>query len=377
MPILLLGNRDIDLISGKRNVTIRRLWKQPLYRGDRLYCYWNILSKEREKLFEAEVTRVEILTFNQIIEDATLPTKLGYKNSKEMEKDLKKTYPNNTSGKDKFQVFQFRKLLVTQWERSAINQKNIINKKADVLFEMGKYKQSSICYKAALEYDHDDVKLLNRIGDTLSRLGQFGDAINHYKKAIKLEPDNEYLYNNIAIAYLNKHDLEKALKMSDKALSINMHNTTVLYWRGLIYEMLNDFENALNSFDNVIEIDDTDADVWNERATVLNMLGKSEEALYSYDKSLELCLDNDKDSNTWASKGNTLLGLQRYEEAIASYNNALKLNQNNRKVLNNKGVAYMELDDFNNAIKCFRKVLVIYPDNPDAQVLQEVCLENL
>ena len=97
MPILLLGNRDIDLISGKRNVTIRRLWKQPLYRGDRLYCYWNILSKEREKLFEAEVTRVEILTFNQIIEDATLPTKLGYKNSKEMEKDLKKTYPNNSS----------------------------------------------------------------------------------------------------------------------------------------------------------------------------------------------------------------------------------------------------------------------------------------
>ena len=254
MPILLLGNRDIDLISGKRNVTIRRLWKQPLYRGDRLYCYWNILSKEREKLFEAEVPRVEILTFNQIIEDATLPTKLGYKNSKEMEKDLKKTYPNNTSGKDKFQVFEFRKLHVTQWEGSAINQKNMIIKKADVLFEMGKYKQSSICYKAALEYDHDDVKLLNRIGDTLSRLGQFGDAINHYKKAIKLEPDNEYLYNNIAIAYLNKHDLEKALKMSDKALSINMHNTTVLYWRGLIYEMLNDFENALNSFDMVIEM---------------------------------------------------------------------------------------------------------------------------
>ena len=141
--------------------------------------------------------------------------------------------------------------------------------------------------------------------------------------------------------------------------------------------MLNDFENALNSFDMVIEIDDTDADVWNERATVLNMLGKSEEALYSYDKSLELCLDNDKDSNTWASKGNTLLGLQRYEEAIECYNNALKLNENNPIVLNNKGVAYMELDDFNNAIKCFRKVLVMYPDNPDAQVLQEVCLENL
>ena len=34
-------------------------------------------------------------------------------------------------------------------------------------------------------------------------------------------------------------------------------------------------------------------------------------------------------------------------------------------------------NNFEKAIECFTKVLVIYPDNPDAQVLQEVCLENL
>ena len=85
MPILLLGNKDIDLISGKRNITIRRLWKQPLYRGDRLFCYWNILSKEREKIFEAEVTKVKILPFKEIVSNSELPHKLGYKNSKELE----------------------------------------------------------------------------------------------------------------------------------------------------------------------------------------------------------------------------------------------------------------------------------------------------
>lgn len=377
MPILLLRNKDIDLISGKRNITIRRLWKQPLYRGDRLFCYWNILSKEREKIFEAEVTNVDILTFEEVINDPELPNKLGYKNSKELEKDLRKTYPNNTTYKDEFQVFEFRKLHVTQWEGSQINQKNTIIKKADVLFDMGEYRQSSLCYQAALEYDPDDAHLLNRIGDNLTRLGQFGDAIKNYKKAIKIEPDNEYLYNNMAIAYLNKGDPEKALKMSTEALKINSQNTTILYWRGIIYEMLNDFERALKFFDYVINIDDTDPDVWNERGTLLNMLGKSEEALESYDKSLELCLDDAKDSNTWASKANTLLGLQRYEEAIECYDNALKTDDSNPIILNNKGVAYMELDDFQSAIECFTKVLVMYPNNPDAQVLQEVCLENL
>ena len=107
------------------------------------------------------------------------------------------------------------------------------------------------------------------------------------------------------------------------------------------------------------------------------MLGKSEEALESYDKSIELCLNDDKDANTWASKGNTLLGLQRYSEAIECYNEALKLGGNNPIILNNKGVAHMELDDFEEAMECFTKVLSEYPNDSDAQVLREVCLDNL
>ncbi|MCD7781535.1 MAG: tetratricopeptide repeat protein [Methanosphaera sp.] len=377
MPILLLKNTDIDLISGKRNITIRRLWKQPLYPGDHLYCYWNILSKEREKLFEAEVTHVDILPFKDIIHDSDLAIKLGYKNTNELEKDLRKSYPNNTKNDDQFQVFEFKKLKVTQWEGSATNQKNMIIKKADVLFDMGEYDQSALCYKAALEYDSDDINLLNRIGDNLSRIGQIGDAIKYYKKAIKLDPDNEYLYNNIAIAYLNRQDLENAYKYSSQALNINSENTTVLYWRGIIYEMLNDFEKSLECFDYIIKIDDNDHDAWNERGTVLNMLGRSEEALESYDKSIEVCLDEEEDSNVWASKANTLLDLQRYGEAIDSYKRALEIDDTNPIILNNMGVAYMELDDFHNAIECFRRVLASHPDNLDAQILQEACLENL
>ena len=166
--------------------------------------------------------------------------------------------------------------------------------------------------------------------------------------------------------------------MNNEALKLNSQNTTILYWRGLIYEMLGDFERALKFFDYVIRIDDTNPDVWNERGTILNMLGKSEDALISYDKSIALCLDNSlDDANMWASKANTLLGLQRYEEAIECYDNALKTDKHNPIILNNKGVALMELDNFKDAIECFNKVLVMYPDNPDAQVLQEVCLDNL
>ncbi len=377
MPILLLGNKDIDLITGKRNITIRKLWKTPLYPGDRLYCYWNILSKEREKLFEAEAIHVNLLTFEEVIHDYTLAKELGYKNSKELEKDLRKSYPNNTKNNDEFQIIEFRKLPVSQWEGPVIDQKNMIIKKADILFDMGKYDQSAICYKAALDCDNNDVYLLNRIGDNLSRLGHFNEALQHYMKAIEKDPNNEYIYNNIAIALINKNDPVKALKANTEALKINSQNTTVLYWRGLIYEMLQEYTKSLKFFDYILKIDDTNPDVWNERGTILNMLGESEEALKSYDKSLELCLDDEENPNTWASKANTLMDLQRYDEAVDCYDKALKLDGSNTIILNNKGVALMELDEFNKARDCFKKVLIFDPDNPDAQILYDVCLENL
>ncbi len=377
MPILLLKSKDIDLITGKKNITIRKLWKNPLYPGDRLYCYWNILSKEREKIFEAEVTAVNILTYEELLQNNKIIQDLGYKSSKELEQYLKETFPNNCSKESQFQVFSFHKLPVNEWEGSIIDQKNMIVKKADILFDMGKFNQSSLCYKAALEYDPQDSSLLNRIGDNLTRLGQFGDAIKYYKKALKLEPNNEYLYNNIAIVYLNRQDPVRALKMNTEAFKINPENTTILYWRGIIFEMLNDFEKALEFFDYILEIDDTNSDVWSERGTILNMLGKSEEALESYDKSIALCLNDNEDANTWASKGNTLLGLQRYSEAIECYDEALNLGGDNPIILNNKGVAFMELGNFESAMECFTKVLAEYPNNPDAQVLHEVCLDNL
>ena len=37
MPILSFSSQDIDIITGKKTMTIRKLWKTPLKKGDRLY----------------------------------------------------------------------------------------------------------------------------------------------------------------------------------------------------------------------------------------------------------------------------------------------------------------------------------------------------
>jgi hypothetical protein len=84
MPILSFSSNDIDVITGKKTRTIRKAWKTPLKVGDRLYCYWNLVSKEKMKIFEAFVTGIETISFDDIVGNDELAIEEGFKDSNEM-----------------------------------------------------------------------------------------------------------------------------------------------------------------------------------------------------------------------------------------------------------------------------------------------------
>jgi tetratricopeptide (TPR) repeat protein len=377
IPILLFGSRNVELITGQKTTTIRKLWKKPLSPGDRLHCYWNLVSKERRKLFEAEVTSVEIVKFRDLIKNDALAREEGFKDASELEKEFRRMYPDCTEDDSPFQVIRFKKLPIEEWEGKKIDEKAMITKRADILFDIGKFSKSVMCYTAALNIDPQDVYLLNKKGDNLSRLGRFEEAIECYDRALKLDAKNEFIWNNRAIALLNFNKPKEALKSSDMALNLNNENLVVLYWRGFILEMLGRFQDSLDCYNRILELDPKDPDVWNAKGNILSEMDRADEALECYDKSLELCLDDKPDASTWNRKGNALLELGRFDEAIECYDKAVATGSENDVVLNNKGVALMELNRFKDAMECFRKALLLNPDNDDAKILRDECLENL
>jgi len=377
IPILSFGSRNIELITGQKKSTIRKLWKKPLKLGDRLHCYWNLVSKEREKLFEAEVTDVEVIKFKDLIKNNQLAREEGFKDAAELEEYFRRTYPDDTDDESLFQVIRFKKIPVEEWEGEKINEKAMITKRADILFDTGKYNDSVMCYTAALKFDPLDVYLLNKKGDNLTRLGKFEKAVECYDHALKIEPENEYIWNNRAIALLNANKLKEALKSNDKAYKLNPNNTLVLYWRGFILEMLGKYKDALKVYDLVINLDPKNPDVWNAKGNLLSELKRTDEALICYDKALELCLDDSPDATSLNRKGNALLELGRFEEAVQCYEEALNLDDKNDIFWSNKGVALMELNKYEAAADCFKTALMINPKNDDARVLMDECLENL
>ena len=104
------GSQNINIITNKKAMTIRKLWKTPLKVGDRLHCYWNLASKEKKKIFEAQVTDVKTLTFKEIKNNDKLAQEEGYADSNEMVREFKKMYPDGISDDDLFQVIYFEKL---------------------------------------------------------------------------------------------------------------------------------------------------------------------------------------------------------------------------------------------------------------------------
>lgn len=230
MPIISFGSQDIDLITGKKTMTIRKLWKNPLKVGDRLHCYWNLVSKEKKKIFEAEVTDVELIPFKNLKNNDKIAKEEGYDSSQDMIKEFKKMYVNGIDDEDIFQIIRFKKLDVDKWEGEKIDEKAMVTQRADILFDSGKYDKSALCYTAALKFDPEDVYLLNKRGDNLSRLGKFEEAIECYNKALKIEPKNEYIWNNKSIALLNYGDPEEALNANNNAMKINPK--TLLFYIG-------------------------------------------------------------------------------------------------------------------------------------------------
>ncbi|MDP3623433.1 MAG: tetratricopeptide repeat protein, partial [Methanobacteriaceae archaeon] len=329
MPILSFGSRNIDLITGKKTMTIRKLWKKPLKVGDRLHCYWNLVSKERNKIFEAEVVDVEVLKFENLIKNDKLSQEEGFKNASDLASEFKKMYLDEIKEDTLFQVIRFKKLPIEDWEGEKIDEKAMITQRADILFDSGKYDKSAMCYNAALKFDPSDIYILNKKGDNLTRLGKFEEALDCYNRALKIEPNNEYILNNKAITLLNSGNSYEALKYSDKAVQINPRNAVILYWRGFILEMLGKTYEALETYDNVLKIDSDNPEVWNARGNLLTDMGETEKALEAYDKALELVLEDEPTATAWNRKGNALLELGRFKEALNCYEEALKLDKKN------------------------------------------------
>lgn len=298
--------------------------------------------------------------------------------------------------------------------------------KGIALTAKGNFNDAYKCYDKALEINPNDTSTLYAKAWVLNSEGKPDESIKCCDKGLKVNPnDTDILYQKV-LAFYNKYECDLAITYCNKILKLNPENIDALLQQGrnigkkmvdgitsskdidqkLVKEAISYYDIALeidpfcvealvlkgktiltgtkvvdkklineiitNYYDKAIEIDPKCVAAYKQKAFELNSLFEYDDAFFYWNKVVEM---SPCDIEGLCEKGYLLVrfdgdmrDLNRYNEALICFEKALELDSSNLKVLLGKGKVYIEILDFDNAIKSFKQALNV--DSKDDRALK-------
>jgi len=194
------------------------------------------------------------------------------------------------------------------------------------LGEKGQYAEATVEWKALLETNPDDVRILNNLAFALAKTGRYEEAIPEYEKALQLNPQYYAIHNSlgralVAVGRLDEASLhfEKALEAYPESPELHDNLGRVLAAKGRVDEAIAEFEKA-------VEVDPNFADAHYNLGVALASQGKANEAASEFAKTVEL---NPSYVPARYNLGSVLYYSQaRVEDALAQWREVLRLDPN-------------------------------------------------
>jgi len=190
--------------------------------------------------------------------------------------------------------------------------------------------------RARKDYDETVKRLsavdLVTIGTSFYLSASYKDAIDAFDKAIKLDRQYAEAYLHRAMAYDMLGQSWQGIKDSDKAIELNRKFGMAYFVRGVCYYGLKKYPPAISNFDKAIGLEPNFAGAYNMRGLAYRGFGNYEQAFMNFDKAIE-AIELRTDSHS----------LPRH---LPFYN---------------RGLAFMDLDDKQKAIRDFSKAIELNP----------------
>jgi CHAT domain-containing protein/Flp pilus assembly protein TadD len=240
------------------------------------------------------------------------------------------------------------------------------------LYRQGRLQEAADAYYEAIRLDANLANAYNNLAEVLVELGQPQEAerIRSQASAIPSDANSrnviDYINQGRALANQGKH--EEAIAAYNIALDFNPTLGVIYNNLGNSLQSLDRFEEAIEAYRRAIELTPTLVAAYNNLGFVLNELNRSEEAQDVYDQvnalDPRLIALRDPDSATaedFNTLGRVLRSQNRREEAIAAYTRAIELDNQLAAAYNNRGVAYAELGQLDQAIEDYQVATFLDP----------------
>eukprot|EP00929_Paragymnodinium_shiwhaense_P075109 TRINITY_DN38407_c0_g1_i1.p1 TRINITY_DN38407_c0_g1~~TRINITY_DN38407_c0_g1_i1.p1 ORF type:complete len:457 (+),score=90.46 TRINITY_DN38407_c0_g1_i1:80-1450(+) len=161
-------------------------------------------------------------------------------------------------------------------------------------------------------------------------------------------------------------DFNEALKMHPSSIKALGH-------RGIARGDLGDYEGAVEDFTVALQVDKTNVKAYYHRGMMLMDLGRFAEATEDFESALAL---DSGYPQVWFARADALLERKLYEEAVTAYSEGLQRQPKNALAMAFRGMAKVELNQLDGAIKDCRAALRICPNLPEARRLLNSTLKS-
>lgn len=163
-------------------------------------------------------------------------------------------------------------------------------------------------------------------------------------------------YNNRGLAFYHINDLESAKKDFDDAIKLDPNDPTIVFNRGNVFlnwEKTRQYELAHKDYDRAIELSRGNAKFWHAKGLAFE--GQAEEIFQKTGTQDEFL----------------------NEKAIEMFQEALKLQENFISSRFHLGLMYHKTNQFQEALKCFSKVLLKIPLDKTVYISRGVVYQDM
>lgn len=273
-------------------------------------------------------------------------------------------------------------------------------KLASTEFNNGNYKQAVIYYTYAIKQKQDSSEAYYKRAQSKLENNDIIGAIEDFKITTELNPNNiDALYNHASLIipnyssfnypyiefqvenfeYVNSCITNKsniAIKELDKVIHVQPKNSNAYIYRGIAKSRLKKFNEASTDFNCAIGLSPNNSFAYFAKGNMYSDLVEYKEYLIKqheikiiddnyFKKSLvnkQKELHNNYNDNRDLSK----IYRDEYLIILRNYNKAIALDPKFEEAYFNRGTLYWNLNNYTEAIKDFKKVLSINPNDNDA-----------
>ena len=228
--------------------------------------------------------------------------------------------------------------------------------------------------------DYDKSSKLALKSDTLLSQNKLDEAETIITQAISLDSSNHIDYNNLGILRMKRGlPKEQIIESFIKSMTIKPDYGAAIYNLANFYYEIKDYSNSIAFCTKYLVIARNEKEIKNDISRIYTIRSESKNLKFQF---FEALVDSDSaiilnPNSFWAYKerGSAYRQLHQYDEAIKNYSKALEINPGYAQAYNGLAICYDDSKiDLNKAIQNYTKAITLDPQSAAFVYNRGACL---